>query len=153
MAYAMPMIYIWEKAGPPGVSICDPVSGERTMVYEADDRMARPNSWLDNDRLLIEIEPEPYTWVDEGLDVVGLGKHYVPGEFKILDITTGELTDAKAPDYSWHAPKYESADSTWVLHEVYIDQTPIGRIKLLNTETNVDYLIAEGHWPQWFEGK
>jgi len=154
MAYAMPMIYIWEKAGPPGIYIVDPINGERTLVLEVTDRMARPHYWIDENLLVIEIEQEPYTWVNEAGSIRGLwGKDYVSGEFKILDITTGELTDAKAPDYSWHAPKYESADSTWVLHEVYIDQTPIGRIKLLNTETNVDYLIAEGHWPQWFEGK
>lgn len=142
--YAMPMIYIWEKAGPPGIYIVDPVNQRRTAVLEVNERMARPHSWLDQGHLLIEIESEPYTWVDESGWIVGLGEEYVSGDFKILDIETGSMTDAEAPDYSWQEPEYESSDGRWILRLIFDEHGSSG-IKLQNTETGADYAIAEGH--------
>ncbi len=147
MTYAMPMIYIWEKAGPPGIYIIDPVKGERTAVLEVDEKKARPHSWLDQSRLLIEYELEPYTWVNISGQIIGLlGENYVPGEFKILDISTGEMSDAEAPNYTEQASDNVSPDGRWILHS---EDDETLSIMLLNTETNDDYTIAEGHSPLW----
>jgi hypothetical protein len=150
MVYAMPMILIGEKPGPPGIYIIDPVSGESTQIFEVSDRMARPHRWLDEDRLLIEIELKSYSWVNDRGNIRGLGgKDYKPGEFKILDINTGAIMDAEPPVYSL-APEYESSDGAWVLYEEYIDQWPQGIIKLYHRDTNTVYSIDEGRRPRWF---
>lgn len=151
MRYAMHRLIPGENQEPLGVYVVDILSDEVTLVLEAKpDEKVRVHDWVKAEKLLIEFEPEPYTWVNqEGAE----NNINTTGNFKLLDLQTKTLTDTSAPDTSWQAPQYESPDGIWVLYEEFSDrQVPQGKIWLKNKDTNIIYLLGEGRRALWFEG-
>ena len=149
MRYAMHRLLPGENDEPLGVYVVDLLSKEETLVLEAKpDKKVRVHDWVGAEKLLIEFEPEPYTWVDqEGLE----NNINTAGNFKLLDLHTKALTEAKAPVPSPWPPENESPNGVWVLYEEYDDRRPQGKIWLKNKDTNIIYLLGEGRLPLWVE--
>lgn len=150
MCYAVPRIFIYDLGGPQGVYLVDPVTREDTLVYRAEDKMARPHSWIDEHRLLIQIESEPFQWMNE--DGSEGNARIEDGDYWILDINTLELTATSAPEpWEWYQkPRAESPDGAWVIYEDWDGKIPVKKtIRLWHKETNTLCIIGRGSQPHW----
>ncbi|MDD2282830.1 MAG: hypothetical protein PHT52_02115 [Eubacteriales bacterium] len=149
MRYAMHRLLPGENDEPLGVYVVDPLTEKETLVLRAfPEKKIRTNSWLDEDNLLIEFEPEPYTWLDPEENEKDIN---TAGNFMILDLQTKARTDTSSPEPAPWPPQHESPDGVWVLYEEYDDRRPQGKIWLKNKDTNITYLLGEGNCPLWVE--
>jgi len=56
------------------------------------------------------------------------------------------VLEAKVPEPTPWPPQYESPDRVWVLYVEYDGLWSQGKIWLKNKDTNIAYLLGEGHY-------